>query len=129
MLTVSTSACGAEGLGSNPSCGDQIKNVWTSSEEVITLPCHGRDRGFKSLLVRHIFLSSSAVERPTVNRNVAGSNPAWGANYFEFVVSAYHIGRSANGRPPDSDSGNLGSNPSHPAKLGSVPERLKGPHC
>lgn|GEM_PF-5154942 len=31
--------------------------------------------------VRRAFLSSSVVERSTVNRLVAGSNPAWGVLY------------------------------------------------
>ena len=34
----------------------------------------------------HLFLGSSAVEQSTVNRSVAGSNPARGANLFKYLA-------------------------------------------
>jgi hypothetical protein len=42
-------------------------------------PCINLDFGLLWLKLR-AFLSSSVVERSTVNRLVAGSNPAWGVN-------------------------------------------------
>ena len=37
-----------------------------------------------------VFPGSSAVEQPAVNRLVAGSNPARGANFFKRVIKAYN---------------------------------------
>lgn len=58
---------------------------------------------------------SSVVERPTVNREVAGSSPASPAN----------DALSSNGRTPGFGPGNLGSNPSEAAKPSKPFRRLK----
>ena len=41
----------------------------------------------RSLPDFNIILSSSTVEHSAVNRGVAGSNPAWGANYTKSLFN------------------------------------------
>ena len=48
------------------------------AQSVSTPPCHGRGRGFESRRNRSV-PDGSTAEHPTVNRQVAGSNPARGA--------------------------------------------------
>ena len=48
------------------------------AQSVSALPCHGRGRGFESRRNRSV-PDGSTAEHPTVNRQVAGSNPARGA--------------------------------------------------
>ena len=51
---------------------------WTSGVAVNMSPCHGEDRGFDSLLVRHdCGPVAQLVEQRTENPCVAGSTPAW----------------------------------------------------
>jgi hypothetical protein len=49
-------------------------------------------RRFESVYLHHlIFLDSSAVEHPAVNRRVVGSNPTRGANHAPIAQSAERI--------------------------------------
>ena len=57
------------------------------------------------------------VERPIVNRMVAGSSPAWGA-----LLKCDINGKSSNGKIAGSDSVNQGSNPSEYIK--KIPQEL-----
>jgi hypothetical protein len=98
-------ACGIAGWDARPQSSVRQKGQQTLIAEAVCIPCRGRAgaahfplckaRGLCYTLARReplrfrLFLGSSAVEHSTVNRMVAGSNPARGANEFNSLAELF----------------------------------------
>ena len=85
----SAPALGAGGRGFKSRCSDQTSGGIAQLGE--HLPCKQGVVGSNPVTSTMMFLDSSAVEHPAVNRRVAGSNPARGANAAPIAQSVERI--------------------------------------
>src|SRR5450631_783958 len=109
-------ACGIAGWDARPQSSVRQKGQQTLIAEAVCIPCRGRAgaahfqlckaRGLCYTLARReplrfrLFLGSSAVEHSTVNRMVAGSNPARGAKLAVLFVLHHSQPFSTPPQPP-----------------------------